>query len=443
MILLAHGLGGRSDLPLPLWMAVTGAAVALLLSFFALGALWLQPRLTGAEAGRPLPGPLARFLDSPSTRSLARLAGILLLVVTLTTAVVGENNSTSNPAPTWFYVWFWVGLVPVSLLFGPVWKIMNPLRSFSAILRRFINGDDAHEQVRPLPAKMGLWPAAASLAAFVWLELVYDEADRPLVVASFITLYCLVHISAGFRYGDSWFGRGDGFEVYSSLLARLAPVGRRGDGRLVWRSPLNGLAALESNAAWVPVVVVILGSTAFDGITRTEIWSAWSSGTRGPGYLLLGTGGLAGAVGLIWLTYTWASTAGERFLRRDQPTPSLEGAFIHSLIPIAAGYTIAHYFSLLVFQGQAGYILASDPFIRGWNLFNTANWKTNYLAVSTSLVAYVQIFSIVAGHVLGVIAAHDRSVRLFPENASRRAQYSLLSIMIFYTMAGIALLVGS
>lgn len=117
--------------------------------------------------------------------------------------------------------------------------------------------------------------------------------------------------------------------------------------------------------------------------------------------------------------------------------------FIHSLIPIAVGYTIAHYFSLLVFQGQAGYILASDPLGTGWNLFGMADWEINYTAVSTAAIALVQIGSIVIGHVVGVVAAHDRSVEIFPEEHKRRAQYSLLSVMVAYTIAGIALLVGT
>jgi hypothetical protein len=35
--ILAHGLGGRSDLPVPLWLAQYGAAAALLVSFTVLG----------------------------------------------------------------------------------------------------------------------------------------------------------------------------------------------------------------------------------------------------------------------------------------------------------------------------------------------------------------------------------------------------------------------
>lgn len=45
-------------------------------------------------------------------------------------------------------------------------------------------------------------------------------------------------MSLALWFGEEWFARGDGFEVYSTLVARLSPWGRRDDGRLVVRSPL-------------------------------------------------------------------------------------------------------------------------------------------------------------------------------------------------------------
>jgi hypothetical protein len=116
---------------------------------------------------------------------------------------------------------------------------------------------------------------------------------------------------------------------------------------------------------------------------------------------------------------------------------------VHSLVPILIGYTIAHYFSLFLFQGQAGYILASDPFDRGWDLFGTADWKINLLLVSTTAIAVVQVCSIVTGHVLGVVVAHDRAVATFPRRNTLRGQYPLLVTMVFYTLGGIALLLGT
>ncbi|MGH2650518.1 MAG: hypothetical protein ACRDHK_04830, partial [Actinomycetota bacterium] len=125
------------------------------------------------------------------------------------------------------------------------------------------------------------------------------------------------------------------------------------------------------------------------------------------------------------------------------PVTNPDERFVHSLIPIVVGYTIAHYFSLFVFQGQAGYILASDPFGRGWDVFGTDDWAINFLVVSTRAIALVQVAAIVTGHVLGVVAAHDRAVALFSGLDKRRGQYALLAVMVLYTSVGILLLLGT
>jgi len=51
----AHGLVGRSDLPIPEWLFGWGAALVLIVSFVALALLGPRPRL-GSGEWRPLPG---------------------------------------------------------------------------------------------------------------------------------------------------------------------------------------------------------------------------------------------------------------------------------------------------------------------------------------------------------------------------------------------------
>jgi hypothetical protein len=90
-----------------------------------------------------------------------------------------------------------------------------------------------------------LLAAAAGLLAVTWLELVYRNPDRPVNVLTFILLYCLVQLSVAAVYGQAWYGYGDPFEVYSTLVGRLSPFGRRPeDRRLVLRNPLAGLASV-------------------------------------------------------------------------------------------------------------------------------------------------------------------------------------------------------
>ena len=83
---------------------------------------------------------------------------------------------------------------------------------------------------------------------------------------------------------------------------------------------------------------------------------------------------------------------------------------MHSLIPIALAYVIAHYFSLLVYQGQAMAYLISDPLGHGSNLFGTATSTINYNVIGANGVWYVQVVALVLGHVCGLALAHDRAL---------------------------------
>lgn len=106
-------------------------------------------------------------------------------------------------------------------------------------------------------------------------------------------------------------------------------------------------------------------------------------------------------------------------------------------------YTIAHYFSLFVFEGQGFLALLSDPFGEGWDLFGTAGDRIDYTVVTPDQIAYVQVAAIVLGHVAGVVAAHDRAVDRWSHRVAVRSQYPLLGVMVVYTVAGLLLLLNA
>ena len=117
------------------------------------------------------------------------------------------------------------------------------------------------------------------------------------------------------------------------------------------------------------------------------------------------------------------------------------GSYVHSLIPIALAYLVAHYFSLLVFQGQAVGFLASDPLGRGDDLLGSAAWSINYSVISAAGIWYVQVAALVAGHVAGLALAHDRALELWPDRRlAVRSQYWMLLVMVALTCLGLWLL---
>ncbi|MCW2699023.1 MAG: conserved rane protein of unknown function [Blastococcus sp.] len=433
MTALAHGVGSRTDLPIPIGFALYGAGAAILISFAVLLLFWRTPHLGGVASGRPLPRGLQRVVDGAVFRrglQAVALAGAVLVTVV---AVAGPRDTAANLAPWVLYVTFWVGLVPASLLLGPVWRIANPLRLLHRVLRVVL---PAPPGALRLPA-LGLWPAAVSLLAFLWLELVHPSRSEPATVAVFLVGYAVVHLALAAWFGEEWFARGEGFEVYSALVARLSPWGRRDDGRLVLRSPMSNALATPEMPGLPAVVVVLLGSTAFDGMSRTVFWQT------GPGAandIPSGTLGLAVMVALVAGLYLLGTRLSGRLA--DQPESIQPRRYAATVIPIVLGYTVAHYFSLLVLDGQTTWILASNPFRSpGVDLFGTYGNVVELTAVGPDAIALVQVGAIIAGHVLGVTLAHERAL-LSARRARASDQLPLVIVMVLFTIGGLGLLFG-
>jgi hypothetical protein len=433
-LLLAHGVGGRQDLPIPLSSAVTGAVVALLATFVILATAWRTSRFRGAQAGRPLAEWLARLLDAPAFRWGLRIVGLLAAGWLVVVLVAGPDSTADSPAPGTLYVVMWVLIPLASVLFGPIWRAVSPLRTIHLGLARAARMDPAEGPVR-LPEWLGCWPAAGLLAGFVWLELVpRDRATVPVVFLA-LAVYAVLMLLGAALFGSGWFARADPFEVYSSLAARLAPVGRRADRVLVWRNPLNGLDAIPATPGLAAVVLVLLGSTAYDSLTGAPAWVRRLQESESPA--LVGTLGLAGTIGVIALAYVLAVRATGRMTDQRQRLPA---QFAHSLLPIALGYMVAHYYSLGVLEGQRTFILAMDPLGTGDHPLGLSTVDVNTSLVEATTVVVLQVVAVVVGHIAGAIAAHDRAVRLFPPQVAQLGQLPLLLLMVGYTTLGLTLL---
>ncbi|WP_084000249.1 hypothetical protein [Actinomadura kijaniata] len=431
---LAHGLGGRTDLPLDAVSAIVGGGIAVAVSFLALTWAWKRPRLH-PDGGRPVPPRLARLLDAPALTGAGRALSLAATALVVAVAFAGPPTDKRNLAPWALFVTFWVGLVPLSVLLGPVWRRVNPLRTLHAGLCRLTRTDP--DGRRPLPAGVGYRPAAGWLTAFVWLELVAPDRSDPRLVGALIVAYAGVNTALAWWFGRDWFTRGDGFEAYSSLLARMCPIGRRSDGTLVWRTPLHGLMRHTGEPGLVATACVLIGSTGFDGITRTTYWRD----NVDPSSLLAGTLGLGAAIGAVSVLYLAAMRVSAAATGQDPRR--MPGRFAATLLPIALGYTLAHYFSFFLLEGQTTVILASDPFGAGWNLLGSTGNRVDYDLVGPTLIAQVQVNAIVLGHIAGTIAAHDLALRTRPSERALRGQLPIAVVMVALTCAGLfALLSG-
>ncbi|MCL4291076.1 MAG: fenitrothion hydrolase [Thermoleophilia bacterium] len=448
-LVVAHGLSGRADLPIPAWLVGWAATGVLVVSFMALAALWTSPRLGRTPSFRPLPAPLSSALTSRPVETLCGLAGVFLLAVLVWAGLFGVQSTADNAVPTFVYVTFWIGLVPVSVLAGDVFRAFNPWRAIGRAgswAASRLAGERLGSPL-PYPGRLGRWPAVAGLVAFAWLELISPNGTEPRTVAAAALAYTAVTILGMGVYGvEPWLARGEAFSAYFGAFARFAPIERRGR-QLGLRPPLAGLPGLEPLPGTVALLAVMIGSVTFDGFQETDPWSSLgprlSSGFdavgASPGLAdeLAAGFGLAAAIAII-AGFFMLGVAGARAVGGDTGTRALGRLFAHSLVPIALVYAGAHYLTFLLFQGQALGRLVSDPAGRGWDLFGTAGWTIDYGLIGATTTWYVQVSLVVAGHLAALVLAHDRALALHDDpRLAARSQRWLLAVMVGFT--GLAL----
>ncbi|ULE34605.1 hypothetical protein [Mycobacterium sp. IDR2000157661] len=433
---LAHGLGGSTDLPIPFTYALIGAAWALAFTFAVVALAWRKPKFDPAKPARALPNWVTTVVDAPATRWIAAMLGLLFTIWVALAAFFGPQNA-DNPLPGVFYVLLWIALVALSVLLGPVWRAISPVRAVLRLMGGRSGG-------RSYPAKLGYWPAVAGLFAFVWLELASPDPGSLGAIRLWLIIYLAVTLAGALWFGRDWCARADPFEVYSTVASRLAPLRRDPETRRVAvGNPFNHLPSLAVYPGIVAVMAVLLGSTAFDSFSAIPRWRNFvdDTATSSLTATLIRTLGLLLFIAVVAFTFTLASIATggvDRERRRELP-----GLMAHSLIPIVIGYVFAHYLTYLFEKGQQTVILLADPLNRGWNLFGLDNAEVSYfLSQHPAVLATLKVGFVVAGHVAAVIAAHDRALRVLPSGHQLTGQLAMMLVMVGYTFTGLYLLFG-
>ena len=456
---VAHGLVGRSDLPIPEWLFGWAAAVVLVVSFVALAVLWPRPKLSRASF-RPLPR-LSRVVLSRPVDLICGLLGVFLLALTVYAGFEGSQTSTANFASVFVYVIFWIGLVALSVLLGNVYRAFNPWRALGRTVSWIARTAARAPMPAPLtyPERLGHWPAAAGIFLFAALELAASDGDAPRTVAIAALVYSLIQFVGMALYGvEEWTERGDGFGVYFGLFARISPWAVR-DGVLGVRPPLAGLADLRPLAGTVALLAVMIGSVTFDGAAEAPIWTAVAPDisdflqtlglTPERALELTFLVGLVAAIAIVYGFYMLgvrgAQSVGGGFTARD-----VSRAFVASLVPIAFAYVAAHYLTLLLYNGQAIVSLSANPFgflasnplgKAGTDIFGTADRSIDYGVIGATAAWYWLVGFVVVGHVAALTLAHDKALTIYSDvKLAVRSQYWMLAVMVGFTSLALWLL---
>jgi hypothetical protein len=452
----AHAIGTVTyQSPVPVWLYVLGGALAVAASVPAAA-------LADTRIGSRLGGNLYRPGSSRLVPGV-QVAALLLLVEIVLAGLFGSDEFAANPATVLVWVDLWVGLGLVSVVFGPVWDLVNPLR---------LIGDqiDRASPVPPLayPDELGEWPAVAALALFGWMELAWPGGSRPFDLAVVIVLYVLVQVVGMAMVGSAvWLERAELFTAFGRLMARASPLewfvvsGRPCPADLHDPGEVAGCAACwrtttteERGIRWrgftagtwrdlpllpggAAMVVVLLAVVLFDGFAETMrftdlaqwIHRHWTSLPDTELRTLM----MAGFV--VPLAAAFAAVAAA-VGRRGRGFHDAVARYAPTLMPIVAVYFAAHYLLYLVSYGQLTWKVIVDPLERDW-VPDLGIW-TGYPAGAAWAF---QVGVIVLGHICAIFAAH----RIALEVVSRRraavwVQAPLIALMIAYTVLGLWIL---
>lgn len=426
---------------------MAGAALTVALSFAAAAlAARAAPRAaTGAGLVIPL-GPLL-----PLLRAAARLVGLMLFVLVIAAGLFGDPHPMKNLAPTLVWIIWWVGLSLVAACAGNVWPALDPWRTLfdgaDALARRLRNGHGLARGL-PYPPRIGVWPAAALLLLFVWLEVIFPDAAVPSRIAGLALIWTGVTLAGMVAFDpDTWQRNADVFAVYFATLGRFAPLAAGPDGRsLILRPPGRGLVAAAPGPpgptppGLVGFVIAMLATVLFDGLLGTRAWRALDRALSGgfvrvgdrEGYVLATAGLLA-----VWLIFLGAFLATAWLAARLAGAGSAAATarlLAPSLVPIATAYNIAHNLSYLLLQGQELIPLLSDPLGRGRDFLGTAGWSPDVTLVGSRFAWYAAVGAIVTGHAISVWLAHRIALREWsPTRMALRASLPLTALMVAYT----------
>ena len=457
----AHGFGERYDLPLPLALYVGGAGAAVALSFAAVAAFSRGGDGVGQYPRLNLLRTPLRVLALPWALGVVKAAGVGLFALYLWAGFFGAERPTENLAPVLTWVGFWVGLTYVSAFVGNLWTLLNPWRSLfgwaDALSRRALGRPLG--LARPYSAQLDAWPAVALFAVFAWVEIVDSQSAIPNRLAVLALLYSAVTLGGMFWFGrDAWLRRGEVFSIVFGFMARFsltetragaavddyaayaaAPPHEREWNLRWWGSGL--LSVDRPSASEAALLVFVLASVTFDGLTETPAWvrfAVWGQDVFGAfasnPFVAAETFGLLVAP-LVFAGAYFGAAWGMARLGGANSAGEIALAFVYSLVPIALAYHVAHFLSFLLIQGQLLIPIASDPLGQGWNLLGTAAYEVDVGIINARAAWAVSVGAIVAGHAAAVFTAHFYALRAFPTRRQAvRSQYPMLALMVGYTM---------
>jgi hypothetical protein len=424
---LAHAAEGGFVLLLPtdLYVAGGAAVVALTVLLLAVAPSWRPERVLRPVIGLPaLPRRLA-----PITQTVS----LALLLLMLWSGAFGPTDPLRNPMTLGLWTVFWIGLVGVQALIFDVWRWLNPFAALCRLVGLVIPNPPL---ARYSPNG---WAAVVLFLAFSGFLLADPAPSDPRRLAVFAAGYLIFTALVAAIYGPRWLLRGEFVTVLMRTYRQTALAGARALGPNGWRILRLGPPTL----AMAVFMLILLGSGSFDGLNETFWWLGLLGVNPlefpGRSELILPT--LAGLLtvnaGLI-LAYGLSIRLGLSMAGGGVDYRTAFIVFAPSILPIAAGYHLAHYLTSFLVDGQ--HVMSVLSYSIGLGERPVTTGFFNRLD-TVRLIWLTQAGAVVIGHVVAILVAHALALRVFPD--PRRATLSQLPLALFmvgYTVFGLWLL---
>lgn len=418
----AGALSGEiASVPVPTWLTiVTGGSVV--------GASFLFTSLmTDHGAMRSINGwrlafPTPSTVREAGTWSLRVLsAGVLVLVVYV--GFVGPREPEANFGMLFVWAGWWAGYTMSIYLVANTWPVVNPWRAVATALPRV--GDWSY------PERLGSWPAVAGLLVMVYVEVVSPVAANPRVLSWAIVVYTVVTLAGAAVFGsDAWFEYVDPITSIFRAYGRIAPFQRTETG---FEFRLPSTAATEQgplgDQSETAFIVAVLWATTYDGLVSTPTWNAVVTPVVEAGvpalpiYLVLIVVGFF----VFYAVYKAAARYSRETADTYVTTDFIQRWFAPSLLPIAAGYHVAHFL---------GYFVTLSPTLSAAVVSPIQGPSVVSVLALPGWFGGVQLAFVLVGHLLAIWVAHALAFELFPGRLQPiRSQYPFIGVMILYTMA--------
>ncbi len=443
----AHAFGKLYNLPVPFWLYLYGGAAAIIVSFLIIGYFVNQTKKSLIFPNRDISSLVfVAVLKNSLSKIVLKSLVLFLFVLAVLTGIFGVNTSYANFNMTFFWIIFVLGTTYLCAIVGNVWNLVNPWKTLAELFE-FMSSRPLRGYI-DYPQKFAYYQELLFYFIFILIELTVKAT--PFDLSFFIIDYTALTFGAVFLFGkENWFAKGEFFSVLFGLISKVAPL-EYSAKKVYLRAPFVGL--LKDSAqdfSQLLFILFMLSSTAFDGFRSTLPWrniytavfksqmSSWGDSLD----KIVQTASLLISPLLFLAIYLILLVVMKILVRSNLSLKDLALKFAFSLIPIALVYNVAHYYTLLLIQGQDIIRLASDPFGFGWNLFKTANFSPNIRLIDANFVWHSQVALILIGHIAAVYLAHLVAINLFPSHKKALAsQFPMLALMVIYTMIGLWIL---